>query len=85
MTPGLPAWELSTPLFDSVHVRGAIDIAAPGAGPTREYAAAADLGRRTLDRDWLTTDDVLARTRLSYALSATPGGWATTSTPPVIG
>jgi len=87
VTPGLPVWELSTPLFADVRVRGALGIGAVGAGATREYVATAALGHRSLDRDWLTSDEVLGHADMSYVLSTTPTSWATApeSAPPVIG
>ncbi|HMC71956.1 MAG TPA: glycoside hydrolase family 92 protein, partial [Mycobacteriales bacterium] len=46
--PGVDAWELSTPMFDSVVVDAGsgprVTISAPGAGPTMEYVANAKLG-----------------------------------------
>ena len=86
VTPGLPVWELSSPMFDSVHVRGIGDIAAPGAGPTQEYVGALQLGHRSIDRDWLSTDELLSGHGLTYQLSAVPTAWATAlgSSPPVV-
>jgi predicted alpha-1,2-mannosidase len=85
VTPGLDAWELSSPLFDTVHLRGGTDILATGAGPTNEYVAAARLGKHALDRDWVSTDELFGGRRLTYTLSTTPTDWAAASTPPVVG
>ncbi|HET6815989.1 MAG TPA: GH92 family glycosyl hydrolase, partial [Mycobacteriales bacterium] len=47
--PGVDAWELSTPMWDSVVVNGTsgprLTITSPGAGPTKEYVVTAKLGR----------------------------------------
>ena len=85
VTPGLDVWELSSPLFDNVHLRGVTDVAAPGAAPTNEYVATARLGKRDLDRAWVTTDELLSGRPLSYTLALTATTWGTGSTPPVIG
>ena len=87
VTPGLPVWELSSPLFESVHLRAVGDITAPGAGPAEEYVGSLQLGHRSLDRDWLTTDEVLSGHGWNYQLSPVPTAWATTldAAPPVVG
>jgi predicted alpha-1,2-mannosidase len=87
VTPGLPVWELSSPMFDSVHLRDVGDITAVGAGPTDEYVASAQLGHRSLRRDWVSTDELLSGRGLSYGLAPTPGVWATSpdAAPPVVG
>jgi predicted alpha-1,2-mannosidase len=80
--PGADAWELSTPLFDTVVVNGtghrpSLAISAPGAGPTTEYVATATLGGRPLDRAWISASDAHRGRTLGYTLSTTPTGWAT--------
>ena len=78
--PGAPVWELSTPMFPSVVLGGAgptLTISAPGAGPQREYVAAATLGGQSLDRSWLTAAEARAGLTLAFATSATPTDWAT--------
>jgi predicted alpha-1,2-mannosidase len=85
VTPGLDAWVLSSPLFDTVHLRGGTDLVADGAGPTAQYVAAARLGNRVLDRDWVGTDELRKARALTYTLATTPTGWAAGSTPPVVG
>jgi predicted alpha-1,2-mannosidase len=85
--PGLPVWELSAPLFDEVKVRGVTSISASGAGPAQEYVAAARLGHRALDRDWVSMQELLESPGIDYGLSPTPSSWATAADagPPVIG
>jgi putative alpha-1,2-mannosidase len=68
-----------------VHLRGVTDLLAGGAGPTDEYVAAARLGNRALDRDWITTGELFDARSLTYTLATTPTGWASGSTPPVVG
>ena len=87
VTPGLPVWELSSPMFDSVHLHGVGDISAAGAGPAAEYVGSAQLGHRSLDRDWVSTDELLSGRGLAYTLTPTPGAWATApgASPPVVG
>jgi putative alpha-1,2-mannosidase len=79
--PGVDAWELSTPMFDSVTVNGAtgprLTITAPGAGPTMEYVAGAALGSRPVDRTWLSNEDVTSGQTLAYTLSPVATSWAT--------
>jgi predicted alpha-1,2-mannosidase len=89
--PGVDAWELSTPMFTSVVVRGggrtpSLTITAPGAGPTGEYVASATIGGRLLNRTWLSTADVRGGKTLAFTTSPTPTTWATspTSAPPSI-
>jgi putative alpha-1,2-mannosidase len=87
--PGVDAWELSTPMFESVVVRGPggsgprFTIHAPGAGPAAEYVATASITNtggvaEPVDRTWLTTGEVGSGRTLSYTLSPTPTSWATT-------
>jgi predicted alpha-1,2-mannosidase len=81
--PGVDAWELASPLFDSVVVtrpgnaRPRFTISAPGAGPAMEYVATAALGGRPLDRAWLTTGEVMGGRTLTLTMSAGPTAWAT--------
>ena len=80
--PGFDAWELSTPLFSSVVIRGGgrqqpLTIAAIGAGPTGEYVAGATIGGHALDRPWLTAAEVRAGGSLAYATSPVATAWAT--------
>jgi putative alpha-1,2-mannosidase len=85
VTPGLSVWELSTPMFDTVHVRNVTDLHAAGASPTAEYVAAARLGHRDLDRAWVSTGELFSGRGVDYQLSPSPTTWATASTPPVVG
>ncbi len=89
--PGVDAWELSTPMFSSVVVRGvghapALTINAPGAGPTAEYVAAATIGGKPLARPWLMTAEVSGGKTLSFTTSPAATDWATTpaAAPPSI-
>jgi putative alpha-1,2-mannosidase len=88
--PGFDAWELSTPMFDSVVVNGAsgprVSISAAGAGPTMEYVASAALGSRPVHTTWLDNEDLTAGQPLTYVLSPVATSWATaaSSTPPSI-
>jgi putative alpha-1,2-mannosidase len=81
--PGAPAWELSSPFFDSVTVHGSgsarptLRILAPGAGPTSEYVASATFDGRPLDRAWLTPQQVQSGKVLRFTLQAATGStWA---------
>ena len=82
--PGAPAWELSSPLFDSVTVNGAdgapvLHIVAPGAGPQAEYVASATLNGAPLTQDWLTPEQATTGQTLRFSLQAAPGSqWAST-------
>jgi predicted alpha-1,2-mannosidase len=89
--PGVGAWELSTPMFSSVVIRGSgkapsLTISAPGAGPTGEYVASATVGGKPLNRPWLTTAEVRGGKTLSFMTSPTATTWATDpeSAPPSI-
>jgi predicted alpha-1,2-mannosidase len=80
--PGIPAWELSTPLYPSSVLHGdgaqpALTISAPGAGPQGEYVASASIGGQPLNRTWLTTAEVNGGKTLAYATSSNPTDWAT--------
>jgi predicted alpha-1,2-mannosidase len=80
--PGFDAWELSTPLFSSVLIRGGgrqqpLTITAPGAGPTGEYVAGASLAGRPLARTWLSAAEVRSAAALSFVTSPTATAWAT--------
>jgi putative alpha-1,2-mannosidase len=80
--PGVDAWELSTPMFSSVVIRGSgrapsLTISAPGAGPTGEYVASATIGGKPLDRPWLTTAEVSGGKTLTYTTSPNATTWAT--------
>jgi predicted alpha-1,2-mannosidase len=78
--PGVDAWELSTPMFDSVVINGSsgprLTITAPGAGRTAEYVAGAKLGRTPVRTTWLTNEDVTTGQTLAYTLSPVPTSWA---------
>jgi predicted alpha-1,2-mannosidase len=79
--PGVGAWELSSPMFTRVVVRGrpgrpALTIDAPGAGPAREYVDAISLSGRPLGRSWLHDAEVRAGQRLVVRLSSVPTAWA---------
>jgi putative alpha-1,2-mannosidase len=81
--PGVDAWELSSPLFSSVVVRSTANgrprftVLAPGAGPTKEYVAAATLDGRPFGRTWLTDGQVSSGKTLALTMSAQPTTWAT--------
>lgn len=81
--PGAPAWELSSPLFDSITINGSksgrptLRILAPGAGPTAEYVASAALDAKPLTRAWLTPAQVRSGKVLRFTLQAQTGStWA---------
>ena len=88
--PGVDAWELSSPLFSSVVVRGGgvgkprLTITAPGAGPAREYVATAQVSGVPLNRAWLHNSEVTAGRTLAFTTATRPTSWATgaTATPP---
>src|SRR4051794_15007256 len=81
--PGVDAWELSTPMFDSVVVNGPgnngplLTITAPGAGPTMEYVAGARLGNRPVHATWVSNEDLTSGQTLAYTLSPVATSWAT--------
>ena len=80
--PGFDAWELSTPLFSSVAIRGGagqspLTIEAPGAGPAGEYVASATFGVSPLDRPWLSAAEVRGGGTLAYVTGPVASGWAT--------
>jgi predicted alpha-1,2-mannosidase len=81
--PGVDAWELSSPLFSSVVIRGdggaapRLTITAPGAGPTREYVASARLSGDPLNRAWLHTREVTTGRWLTFTMSPQATAWAT--------
>jgi predicted alpha-1,2-mannosidase len=81
--PGVDAWELSTPMFDSVVINGTngprLTINAPGASPTTEYVANARLDHQRVKTTWLTDEDLTSGRTLAYTLSPTPTAWATGS------
>jgi predicted alpha-1,2-mannosidase len=79
--PGVDAWELSSPLFDSVVVHPAdgreLTINAAGASPADEYVGSASLNGAPLTSDWVSNNR-LAGT-LTYRLQTTTDTtWATT-------
>jgi predicted alpha-1,2-mannosidase len=79
--PAVDAWELSTPMFDTVVVNGSagprLTMTAPGAGPTMEYVASAKLGRKPVHATWLTNEDLTSGQTLSYTLSPVATSWGT--------
>jgi putative alpha-1,2-mannosidase len=79
--PGVDAWELSTPLFGKVVVNGGagprFTIVADGAGPAKEYAAAANLDGQRMNKTWLTNADVMTGKRLRWTMSSTRTSWGT--------
>jgi predicted alpha-1,2-mannosidase len=80
--PGVDAWELSSPLFTSVVIRGdgprpRLTISAPGAGPAAEYVASATLNGRPFDRAYLTAGEARSGRTLTFAMSPVPTAWAT--------
>ena len=80
--PGVSAWELSTPMFPSVVIRGTgtqpvLTISAPGAGPAQQYVAAATIGGQPLTQAWLPDAQVRSGQTLAYTTSASPTDWAT--------
>jgi predicted alpha-1,2-mannosidase len=90
--PGVPDWELSTPMFPAATVRDpagrlVLRIVAPGAGPSKQYVDAAWLGRAPLRRDWLSDAALRSGQTLRFRLAASPGSWATAGkdAPPTIG
>jgi predicted alpha-1,2-mannosidase len=80
--PGVDAWELSSPLFSSVVIRAGgagaprLTIAAPGAGPNREYVATARLSGAPLDRAWLRTSEAVGGRTLAFTMATRSTSWA---------
>jgi predicted alpha-1,2-mannosidase len=72
--PGVDAWELSSPMFDSVDIRHRITITASGSS-LKPYVGSARLDGHSLARVWLT--DSALRGQLSYVMSSTPSSWGT--------
>jgi predicted alpha-1,2-mannosidase len=80
--PGVDAWELSSPMFAGVVVRGdtgtpRLTISAPGASPAMEYVASARLSGAPLNRAWLRNAEVGTGRTLSFVMSTQPTSWAT--------
>ncbi|HVB27293.1 MAG TPA: GH92 family glycosyl hydrolase, partial [Mycobacteriales bacterium] len=80
VTPGVAAWELSTPLFPREEIRvagGRFTVSAPGASAAREYVRSARLGTRPLLRAWLHTAEIVRGGGLEFMLGVAPDkSWA---------
>jgi predicted alpha-1,2-mannosidase len=81
VAPGVDAWELSSPAFPRIEVRGParpLAIDAPGAGNLEPYVHALTLNGRPLARSYLTSCELRAGGRLRFSLGALPDrSWAT--------
>lgn len=75
--PGVDAWELSSPLFQRVKIRGGLTISAPDEGVAREYIKSALLNGRPYSRAWLRYEDLHGT--LSLTMTSRPSRWATQS------
>lgn len=75
--PGVNAWELSSPMFNSVTIGRRLVITARGGSAFRPYVAVARLNGHLLDRTWLTYGQLHGR--LEYWMSARHSTWAARS------
>lgn len=76
VTPGIPRYEIGTPLFDEATLllpRGKrFHIAAIGASQGRQYIRGVRLNGVLLHRAWLTHDEIVAGGELVFEMSSTP-------------
>jgi predicted alpha-1,2-mannosidase len=70
--PGVSAWELTSPAFDTAVVRRRLTIASPGASAARPYVHGFSLDGRPLSRTWLTGCELARARRLSAVPAALP-------------
>ncbi|HWA66656.1 MAG TPA: GH92 family glycosyl hydrolase [Mycobacteriales bacterium] len=73
--PGVDAWELSAPMFDTVQIGPRLRISAPGTDGLTPYVAALRRNGHAVNRTWLT--DRQLHGTLSYTMTATHGAWGT--------
>lgn len=80
--PGVDAWELTSPMFDSVRIGRRLLVTAPGASSLRPYVEGARLNGHALNRVWLTYRQLHGR--LAYSMSSGHPAWAIepTAAPP---
>jgi predicted alpha-1,2-mannosidase len=84
---GQDLYLLTTPVFKRIELQlgksgKTLLIEAPEAGPDKAYIVNATLNGQPLDRAWLTHAEIANGATITYALSATPGEWATVEVPP---
>jgi len=76
VTPGVPRYQIGTPLFDDATLRlpsgKQLHIRARGASTGMKYIRSASLNGVPLDRYWITHDEVLAGGELVFTMSNLP-------------
>jgi len=83
VTPGIDAWELSSPAFPRIVLAHSLTITAPGTTALTPYVHSARLAGHPLDRPFLTTCELRSHATLAFALGATADrSWASTAAPP---
>ncbi|HXA43440.1 MAG TPA: GH92 family glycosyl hydrolase [Candidatus Solibacter sp.] len=88
VTPGVPAWELNSPSFDTVRLhlgspKATFTINAPGSSLLNKYVQSATLAGATLNRPYVTACELRPGGNLTYGLAATANtAWGASSPPP---
>ena len=88
VTPGVPAWELNSPSFDTIRLHlgspnSTFTISAPGASLLNKYVQSASLGGGTFNRPYITSCEMKSGGKLSFSLGAIANtGWGAGSPPP---
>jgi predicted alpha-1,2-mannosidase len=81
VTPGVPAWELSSPAFPVEKLRlgstRTFTMQAPGAGAALPYVQSATLGGAPLNRTYVSSCELQTQGTLEFGLSPVPTSWAT--------
>ncbi|WP_454043354.1 GH92 family glycosyl hydrolase [Cellulosimicrobium sp. Marseille-Q8652] len=85
IVPGTDLWGLTTPLFDDVTVtldpdvfgRDSLHLTADGVAPDAHYTQSVSLGGETLDRAWVTGDELTSAGTLDVTVGSEPSAWAT--------
>lgn len=75
VTPGAPVFTIASPVFEQATVGVGDDsftISAPGSSWANRFVQSASLGGETLDRTWMTHDDLLRAGTLDVELGALP-------------
>jgi predicted alpha-1,2-mannosidase len=80
-SPGVPVYEIGTPVFDMaiVHTSGArpFTICAPGAAAGKFYVQSATLNSKPLERPWITHQEILDGGELIFVMGDRPNKeWA---------
>jgi predicted alpha-1,2-mannosidase len=83
---GQPFYYIGSPVFtrSTIHLEHgrSFVIEAPGTSAANLYVLSAELNGKTLDRAWLTHEEIARGGRLVLHMGPRPSGWAATAPPP---